>query len=44
MNFYKELELILETKTPHDKIELFYQFYNLYKSGAVDFEKEYKVK
>ena len=44
MNFYKELELILETKTSHLKIEMFNEFYNLYKSGKIEFELEYKVK
>ncbi len=44
MNFYKEVELILEAKSPHVKIELFGTFYNVYKSGQVDFEKEYKTK
>lgn len=44
MHFYKELELILESKNPHAKIEMFGEFYNLYKSGHMEFEKEYKAK
>lgn len=44
MNFYKELELILESQSPHAKIEMFYKFYNSYKAGHVEFENEYKAK
>lgn len=44
MNFFKELELILEIKTPHAKIQKFNEFYKLYKSGYVAFESEYKPK
>lgn len=44
MNFYKELELILELKNPSQKIESFYKFYNAYKAGEVQFEVAYKTK
>ena len=44
MNFYKELELILEEKTPHAKIQRFNEFYEQYKAGHVVFESEYKPK
>jgi uncharacterized ferritin-like protein (DUF455 family) len=39
MNFYKQLELILESKNPSEKIGLFRDFYNLYKSGNVNVEE-----
>lgn len=35
MNFYKELELILEAQTPNKKIKMFEEFYRLYKSDAL---------
>ena len=44
MNFYKELELIIKADNPSLKIEKFYTFYSLYKSGHVEFEKEYEIK
>lgn len=44
MNFYKELELILEAPNPRVKIELFENFYTRYKTTSVSFEKSYKVK
>ncbi|WP_457750047.1 ferritin-like domain-containing protein [Sulfurimonas sp.] len=44
MNFYKELELILEIKSPKEKISTFYDFYTKYKAGDVIFEKDYKAK
>jgi uncharacterized ferritin-like protein (DUF455 family) len=44
MNFYKELELILESKNPSTKIAMFYEFYKLYNSADVEFEQEYKAK
>ncbi len=44
MNFYKELELILEAENPDAKINLFYTFYAAYKSRHVEFEENYKVK
>ena len=44
MNFYKELEEILETKTPSTKIQRFNEFYEQYKAGHVAFESEYKPK
>ncbi len=44
MHFYKELELMLESKNPHAKIEMFNEFFKAYKSGDVEFEKEYKAK
>jgi uncharacterized ferritin-like protein (DUF455 family) len=44
MNFYKELELILEAKNPTHKIELFEAFYLAYKKDDVIFEEHYKAK
>ncbi|MDB2562708.1 ferritin-like domain-containing protein [Sulfurimonas sp.] len=44
MNFYKELELILELDTPIEKIKRFSMFYEVYKNGEVNFEQSYKVK
>ncbi len=44
MNFYKELELILEIKSPKEKINRFYDFYAKYKAGDVVFKNNYKVK
>lgn len=42
MNFYKELELILEEKTVKSKVSRFEKFYMAYKSGDVEFETTYK--
>jgi len=44
MHFYKELELILETKNPKEKLEMFNRFYKAYLSGEVIFEESYKPK
>ncbi|WP_455755870.1 ferritin-like domain-containing protein [Sulfurimonas sp.] len=44
MNFYKELELILETKETQLKIDRFNQFYDEYKASNVEFEDKYKPK
>ena len=44
MNFYKELELILEIKSPKDKISQFNDFYVKYKAGDAIFEKDFKAK
>jgi len=44
MNFYKEIELMLEAKNKDDKISMFKKFYSSYESGDVEFEKEYKTK
>ncbi|MFA6137491.1 MAG: ferritin-like domain-containing protein [Sulfurimonas sp.] len=44
MNFYKELELVLEAKNPTEKIEAFEKFYSAYKAGAMKFEKEFVSK
>jgi len=44
MNFYKELELILTTKNPQEKIERFESFYIWYKSACVAFEENTQVK
>ena len=44
MNFYKELELILEAKKPSTKVEMFERFYDEYKNDNVKFEKQYEVK
>lgn len=39
MNFYKELELILETKKPQEKFEKFTDFYTKFQKNKVDFLK-----
>jgi len=44
MNFYKELELILESKNPKDKIQRFNLFYALFKEGNINFEKPHDTK
>ncbi|WP_457748113.1 ferritin-like domain-containing protein [Sulfurimonas sp.] len=44
MNLFEELELIIETKNPEQKIGLFRDFYAQYKSGAVDFQEDYEAK
>ncbi|NCO01540.1 MAG: ferritin-like domain-containing protein [Epsilonproteobacteria bacterium] len=44
MNFYHELELILEAETSSKKIAMFSIFYKHYKTGDVEFEAEYKAK
>jgi len=38
MNFYKELKIILELKSPDEKIKAFNNFYKLYKSREIEFE------
>jgi len=43
MNFYKQLEIILQTEKPSEKIELFNKLYSEYKQNNVLFESEYKV-
>jgi len=44
MNFYKELELVLEAKDPQKKFLLFENFYQNFKEKSIDFEKEYSPK
>ena len=44
MNYYKELELILEAKNPKDKLEMFSKFYKVYLSDEVEFEAVYEPK
>jgi len=44
MNFYKELELILEIKSPKEKIKRFKNFYTKYKAGEISFEEQYMPK
>lgn len=44
MNFYKELELILEAQKLSTKIDMFEHFYDEYKKGNVEFEQDYKTK
>ena len=41
MNFFKELKLIIEAKSPEDKIEKFEIFYDLFQAGKVKFEDIY---
>ncbi len=44
MKFYKQLELVIEAKTPREKIELFEKFYAAYKASLLEFEESYDVK
>jgi len=44
MNYYKELELILEAKNPKNKLEMFSKFYKAYLADEVKFEETYKPK
>ena len=44
MNFYKELELILEAKTATQKIEKFKIFYELYKGNHFSVDETYELK
>ena len=44
MYFYKELELILESKNPKDKLDRFSQFYKAYLLHEVEFEESYEPK
>ena len=44
MNFFKELELILESKSVKEKVSLFETFYTKYKNGEVAFEKSFTPK
>lgn len=44
MNFYKELELILEAKKPQEKLQMFRAFYDAYKNNAIAFEENYSTK
>ncbi len=41
MNYYKTLETILLAKSPLKKIELFSDFYQMYKRGEVKFEENF---
>lgn len=42
MNFHKELELILESKNPKDKIDRFNTFYSRFKEDNINFETTFK--
>jgi uncharacterized ferritin-like protein (DUF455 family) len=44
MNFYKTLELILQTKEPKKKFQLFEKFYNAFNKDAVSFEERFETK
>jgi uncharacterized ferritin-like protein (DUF455 family) len=44
MNFYKELELVLEVKTPVQKIAKFREFYEKFQNSQIDFDTPFKVK
>lgn len=44
MNFYKELELILEDKSPKDKVQKFDGFYKAYKANKTEFEDLHDIK
>ncbi len=39
MNFYKELELIIEAKEPKEKFDRFYTFYNVFQKEEIIFEE-----
>lgn len=41
MNFYKELELILQLQKPQEKMQRFEAFYSAFQKDEVIFEKEY---
>ncbi len=43
MNFYKELELVLQAKSVHQKVEMFEKFYEHYKSGEVTFDDTHQA-
>ena len=44
MHFYKELELILESKNPKNKLDMFERFYKAYLSDEVQFEAVFEPK
>ena len=44
MNFFKELELIIESKNPKEKVERFRIFYEAFLDEKTVFEKEFRAK
>jgi uncharacterized ferritin-like protein (DUF455 family) len=44
MEFYKELELVLEAKTPKEKFEKFENFYKKFQSRELEFKDTFKAK
>jgi len=44
MNFYKELELILEAKVPEEKFIRFYRFYKKFKQKSIVIEENFQAK
>jgi len=44
MNFYKELELILQAKEPQEKFRLFEDFYEKFQAGECYFEEDFTPK
>lgn len=44
MNFYKELETLLELKTPKEKINSFREFYTIFKQETIDFSTQEEAK
>ncbi len=44
MNYYKELELILQIQNPEEKIRSFETFYKAFQEGRLCFESEYSPK
>lgn len=44
MNFFKELELIIEAKSAEEKIERFEIFYNLFQSDKLEFKENFRPK
>lgn len=44
MNFFKELELIIEAKSVQEKVERFERFYTLFQADKVQFEENFEAK
>ena len=44
MEFYKQLELILEAREPKKKFDLFYDFYEKFQNNELIFEEEFRAK
>ena len=43
MNFYKELELVIQAKSANQKVEMFEKFYECYKSSEVIFDDAHQA-
>ena len=44
MEFFKELELIIEAESVDEKIERFENFYVLFQADSIEFEKNFRPK